>query len=96
MTSQWLTSISPLQRLNSDYLFIGKTNAMSISILYNEFNLGNMPEPEFRKFVQENTDDFNFLVINNAASNTTDMTNVYGRLKASLDDEKIKKVDVKI
>jgi hypothetical protein len=94
--SQWLTSVSPLQRLNSDYLFIGKTNAKSINILFNEFNLGNMSEPEFRRFVEQNTNDFNFLIINNAASNTTDLTNVYGRLKASLDDEKIKKVEIKI
>lgn len=81
ITAQWLTSISPMQRLNSDYLFIGKTNAASIGILYDEFNLSNMSEKEFRKFIQKNTDDYRFLVINNNASNTSNLKEVYGSIK---------------
>lgn len=81
ITAQWLTSISPMQRLNSDYLFIGKTNAASLAILYNEFNLSDMTEKEFRAFVEKNTNDYRFLVINNTASDTSDMKQVYGSIK---------------
>eukprot|EP00952_Eustigmatos_sp_NYUAD-ZCMA_P012495 50215-Eustigmatos_ZCMA.PRE.1 len=48
LTAQWCTSISPLQRLNSDMLIVGLTNAASIDILFKEFNLGNMNEKEFK------------------------------------------------
>lgn len=84
LTAQWLTSISPLQRLNSDYLFIGKTNASSIGILYDEFNLNEQTEKQFRAFVQKNTDDHRFLVINNTASNTSDTKQVYGSIKVNI------------
>lgn len=82
LTAQWLTSISPLMRLNSDYLFIGKTNAASVAILFDEFNLGDMNEKEFQAFVRKNTDDYRFLVICNCANNTSDLKQVYGSIKA--------------
>lgn len=78
----FLTGVAPMMRQCSDYLFYGVNNAASISILYEEFNVGDMNEKQFRKFVIDNTQDYRFLVINNTASNTRDPDQVYGTIKA--------------
>lgn len=81
-TQQYLLSASPTLRNNADYLILGKQNTQSVGIVYEEFNLMDMNEKTFRQFYELNTNSWQFLLIDNAATNTSDIQNVYGRIKA--------------
>lgn len=77
----FLTSASPMMRNMSDYLIFGVNNQASIDILYEENNVGDMNSKEFSMFVRNNTQDYRFLIINNAAANTHDSKEVYGTFR---------------
>jgi len=77
---QYFTSLSPKQRLNSDFIFYGKCNLQSNELLAKEFNLG-LDKKTFLKMVEESTDNHSFLVLNNCASNMGDLKEVYGVFK---------------
>lgn len=77
----FLTSASPMMRNCSDYIIFGVNNEASINILYEEFNVGDKDYKTFSKFVRNNTQDYRFLIINNAAANTHDAKEVYGTYK---------------
>jgi len=64
ITTQYLKSISPLIRNNTDYLYVGQMNRQSIEILTTEFLLGNIEKGEFIKMYNKATKDYSFLVIN--------------------------------
>lgn len=75
-------SISPMQRMNSDYILVGNQNSASLQILFDEFGIGDMDFKQFTKFVRDNTKDFRFLVIDNTAGNMQDANAVYATLRA--------------
>lgn len=77
----FLTSASPMMRNCSDYLIFGVNNQSSIDILFEENGVGDMNAKEFTQFVRKNTQDYRFLVIDNAATNTQDAKAVYGTLR---------------
>lgn len=82
-TAQYYKSISPIHRQNSDLIFFGKNNKQGIELLYEEFSLGDMDIKQFQSFVNKNTEDFHFLVINNTASSNK-FEDVYGVIKCPL------------
>jgi hypothetical protein len=77
---QYFTSLSPLQRNNASYIFYGKNNKASNELLESQFNLG-LSSKEFLKMIDDCTDNHNFLIINNEASNTSNLDSVYGKIK---------------
>jgi hypothetical protein len=77
----FLTSASPMMRNMADYILFGVNNQASIDLLFEENNVGDMNLKEFSKFVRTNTQQYRFLIINNAAANTHDPSEVYGTFK---------------
>lgn len=75
-------SISPMQRMNSDYILVGNQNSASLQILFEEFGIGDMDLKKFITFVRKNTADYRFLVIDNTAGNMQDASAVYATIKA--------------
>jgi hypothetical protein len=80
-TSQYYKSIPPIHRQNSDFIFFGKNNTQGIDCLYEEYSMGDLNANEFRRFVIQNTEDYNFLVINNT-SKSSRPEDVYAVIRA--------------
>ena len=82
VTTQYINSISPLMRSNSDYVFLGQQNKRSIDIIADEYLSGDIEKPEFIKLFNKSTRDFNFFVINcNSVKNNDDLNCIYGSIK---------------
>lgn len=81
---QFFTQVPPLVRQNSDLIFYGKNNRASAELLQEEFNL-NMPKVDFMKMVEDATQSYSFLVVNNCANDTHDINSVYGKYKIDVD-----------
>ena len=59
-TTQYLKSVSPLIRTNSDYIFTGQLNAQSLDILSDEYLTAGLTKNEFIAMYNRCTKDFNF------------------------------------
>ena len=82
ITTQYLKSISPLIRNNTDYLYVGQMNRQSIEILTTEFLLGNIEKGEFIKMYNKATKDYSFLVINcSSVKDNNELNLIYGQIK---------------
>jgi hypothetical protein len=82
LTTQYINSVSPFMRLNSDYIFIGQQNKRSIDIITDEYLAGDIDKPDFIKLFNKSTKDFSFLVINNnSVKNNDDLNSIYGVIK---------------
>jgi hypothetical protein len=94
LTTQYLNSISPLIRNNSDYIFVGQQNRSSVELLQSQFMSGNINKQEFLAMYYKNTVDFNFLVINCNSVVDESLNSIYGVIKTPEEemDKKLEKV----
>ena len=82
LTTQYINSVSPFMRLNSDYVFLGQQNRKSIDIICDEYIAGNIERPEFIKIFNQSTKDYSFLVVNNnSIKDNDDLNQIYGSIK---------------
>lgn len=82
MTTQYLNSIPPIIRLNSDYVLVGQLNRQSIQLLLDEYMSGNIERDEFIDLYYRATQDYGFLVINNnSVKDNDDLNSIYGIIK---------------
>jgi hypothetical protein len=88
ITTQYLLSIPPLVRLNSDYILAGQLNNQSLQILCDEFLSGDLNRADFLKMYNRTTKDYNFLVINNNSVLDTNLNNIYGVIRVPDDSVK--------
>jgi hypothetical protein len=82
ITCQYIYQIPPIVRNNCDFIYVGQMNAQSIKLLTTEFLMGNIDKKQFVDLYHSNTNDYNFLVINNnSTTDNNDIGNIYGRIK---------------
>lgn len=82
---QYLYMIPPTIRNNLSYLMCGQVNKLSIDMIADEFNNSIISKQEFIKIYNENTKDYNFLIINNnSVKNNDDINLLYGTIKANV------------
>ena len=83
--TQTLYSLPPFARINSDTLILGQMNHASVTLAAEEFLSGDLAKPDFIKLFNRSTTDHQFLVINNnSISNSTDLNQIYGIIKATM------------
>ena len=82
ITCQYIYQIPPVIRNNCDYIYCGQMNQQGLKLLTDEFLMGNIDKKEFVDLYHSNTNDYNFLVINNnSTTDNNDISNIYGRIK---------------
>ena len=82
LTTQYINSVSPFIRTNSDYIFLGQQNRKSIDIICDEYIAGDCERPQFLKIFSESTKDFSFLIVNNnSIKDTSNLNLIYGCVK---------------
>jgi hypothetical protein len=81
ITAQYLNSIPPIARTNSDFILVGQLNNQGLTILCDEFNKAGMPKDEFVQLYKNNTRDFMFFLINNNSTKTDDLNESFGNIK---------------
>ena len=79
-TAQSLTLLSPLQRQNADYVFVGQCSSGSLAILDAEFRT-KLSRNEFIDLYNKTTLNYQFLVINQNSSKTSDLNEIYGSIR---------------
>ena len=70
ITTQYLNSISPLQRNNSDFILTSQQNQQSIDILTEQFLPTSITKKDFMKYYSESTKNYSFLLLNNNSTKT--------------------------
>ena len=83
-TTQYLKSVSPLIRTNSDYIYVGQMNSQSLDILSDEYLSAGLSKQEFITMYNRCTKDYNFLVINNNSVLNDDKNLIYGVIKTPI------------
>lgn len=82
LSMQYINSIPPIARGNTDYFLVGQQNAYSIDLLVTEYMAGNIAKKEFIEMYHLNTRDYRFFVINcNTVKDNGDLRQIYGSLK---------------
>jgi hypothetical protein len=82
ITCQYIYQIPPVIRNNCDYIYVGQMNQQGLKLLTDEFLMGNIDKKEFVDLYHSNTNDYNFLVINNnSTTDNNDISKIYGRIK---------------
>ena len=82
ITCQYIYQIPPVIRNNCDYIYVGQMNQQGLKLLTDEFLMGNIDKKQFVDLYHSNTNDYNFLVINNnSTSDNNDIKQIYGRIK---------------
>ena len=81
VTTQYLNSLPPLIRNNSDYVFVGQQNRASVELLQQQFQSGDITKKEFLDMYYRCTMDYNFLLINCNSVKDTDLNSIYGVIK---------------
>ena len=82
ITCQYIYQIPPVIRNNCDYIYVGQMNQQGLKLLTDEFLMGNIDKKESVDLYHNNTNDYNFLVINNnSTTDNNDIKQIYGRIK---------------
>jgi hypothetical protein len=82
ITCQYIYQIPPVIRNNCDYIYVGQMNQQGLKLLTSEFLMGNISPKQFEDLYHSNTNDYNFLVINNnSTTDNNDIKQIYGRIK---------------
>jgi hypothetical protein len=81
ITSQFLTGIPPVARINSDFICVGQVNKEGLDILCEQYIVPGMTKDDFIEIYKENTRDYSFLVINNNSTKSDDPNESYGNIK---------------
>ena len=84
LSTQYIYSISPILRNNSDYILSSQMSAANIDLLSDEFRT-NMSKKQFLEMYKRLTQDYSFIVINNnSVKNSDDLNSLYGSIKAKI------------
>ena len=79
VTTQYLFSVPPIIRGNSDFILCGQMNRQSLGLLCDEYQSGNIDRAEFTKMYNNSTKNYGFLLINNnCVSDCDDLNQIYG------------------
>jgi hypothetical protein len=82
ITCQYIYQIPPVIRNNCDFIYVGQMNQQGLKLLTDEFLMGSIDKKEFVDLYHSNTNDYNFLVINNnSTTDNNDISKIYGRIK---------------
>ena len=82
ITCQYIYQIPPVIRNNCDFIYVGQMNQQGLKLLTEEFLMGNIDKKEFVNLYHNNTNDYNFLVINNnSTTDNNDISKIYGRIR---------------
>ena len=81
ITCQYIYQIPPVIRNNCDYVYASQMNQQGLQFLSSEFLMGDISKKEFIDIYHKNTQDYNFLVINNNSVKDNDIDKIYGRIK---------------
>lgn len=82
ITCQYLNSLPPLCRSNSDWVICGQMNKQSVGLLCDEYMTGSIEKPEFIKLYNRSTQNYGFLVINNTSiKESSDLNQIYGIIR---------------
>jgi hypothetical protein len=73
-------SMGPLQRAQSDIIFIGQCNKASLDQMADEFSIGDMDPKKFAQMARLNSEDYSFLVID-CNTSSSELTRVYGSFR---------------
>ena len=80
--AQYLFSVPPIFRNNCDTLLVGQLNTQGVTLLQQEFQMGDIDRKEFLDLYYSNTNDYGFLVINNnSSSDNSNLDSIYGSIK---------------
>jgi hypothetical protein len=86
MTTQYLYSIPPISRNNTDFGFFGMLNKQSLGILCDEYMSGSVDKAEFLAMYHEATKNYGFFVINNnSVKNGDDISEIYGECRTPVE-----------
>jgi hypothetical protein len=81
ITSQYLNSVPPVARVNSNFICVGQLNKMGLDILCKEYVRAGMTKNQFIQIYKNNTKDYSFLIINNNSTKSDDPNETCGQLK---------------
>ena len=82
LTSQYIFSVPPTARNNSDFILTSQMNTQGLDLLTSEFLFGNLTKKEFINMYHKNTSNYGFLVINNnCVKENDDINEIYGCLR---------------
>jgi hypothetical protein len=82
VTTQYLFSVPPVIRSNSDWVLCGQMNRQSVTILTDEYMSGGMERADFVKMYTQATKDYSFLLINNTSVKDCDNEDqLYGTIR---------------
>jgi Poxvirus A32 protein len=82
ITCQYLNSLPPVARNNSDNVIVGQLNRASVQLLAGEFLSGDLEKPDFIKLYNRATQDYGFLVIKNTSiKESSGLNQLYGIVK---------------
>jgi len=84
LTSQYLNSISPLQRNNSDFILCSQMNAKSVDILSEEFLNSTVSKKDFLEIYAKGTKDYGFILINNNSTKGNTLDELFGIMRCKL------------
>lgn len=72
ITTQYIRSVPPIIRNNTQYYFLGRQNRQSLEIVENELNIFK-DKKEFMKMLRHVGENYTFLIINTDSKNVKDM-----------------------
>ena len=82
ITAQYPYHMPPICRTNCDWILVGQLNKQSVTLMCNEFQMGDVSKKDFLDLYHSNTNDYGFLVINNnSSSDNSNIESLYGSVK---------------
>jgi hypothetical protein len=85
-TSQNLTSLSPLERNNSDFILTGQLNASSLDCLIEDFLPSCISKKDFINYYSKAVLNYGFLILNNNSTKTDNIDEIIGVLRVNPDE----------
>jgi hypothetical protein len=86
LTTQYLNSVSPLIRNNTDYLFVAQQNRASVELLAEQFMNGNITKKDFMQMYYKNIVDYGFLCVNCTSVKDSDLNSLYGVIRTPAEE----------
>jgi hypothetical protein len=86
VSTQYLFSVPPIIRNNSDFILCGQMNKQSVGLLCDEYLSGNIERADFVKLYNDSTKKYGFLLINNnSVEDCDDLNQIYGIIRTPAD-----------
>jgi hypothetical protein len=84
LISQFFTKITPAQRNNADFLFIGRQNRASYEMIEEQLNNTELSKKEFLEMIRKSTSNYYFLIVNQSSNSSSDIKNTFGKFKVPM------------